>query len=79
MAPVLAQFLPKMGINRNIKRDLLYATSQVQGFNLKNPYLVQGIEHVKDICEHMWKDTLTGHLMKCNLEQLRLEIGENIE
>ena len=79
MAPVLKQFLPKMGINRNIKRDILYATSQVQGFNLKNPFLVQGIKHVKDICENLWKSTLTGHMLTCNLEQLRIELGENID
>lgn len=79
MSPVLAQFLPKMGINRNIKRDILYATSSVQGFNLKNPFLLQGIEHVKDISENLWKETLTGHLLQCNMEQLRLEIGENID
>ena len=79
MSPVLAQFLPKMGINRNIKRDILYATSAVQGFNLRNPYISQGVEHVKDICENLWKETLTGHLLKCNLEQLRIEIGENVD
>ena len=78
MSPVLSQFLPKMGINRNVKRDILYATSAVQGFNLKNPFLIQGIDHIKDICENLWKDTLTGHLLQCNFEQLRLEIGENI-
>lgn len=35
MSPVLRQFLPKMGINRNIKRDILYTLASIQGFNIK--------------------------------------------
>ena len=78
MKPVLKQFLPKMGINRNISRDLLYAPTQVQGFNLKNPYIHQGVIHVRDISEHLWKNSLTGKLLKTTLEQLRIELGLNI-
>ena len=78
MAPVLSQFLPKIGINRHTKRDLLYSTSMVQGMNMKNPYITQGCDHIKDISENLWKRSLTGKLLTCNLEQLRYEIGENI-
>ena len=78
MRPVLKQFLPKIGLNRNFKRDLLYAPAQSQGINLSNPYIHQGVSHIADISEHLWKDTLTGQLMKANLEQLRIEIGDNV-
>ena len=77
MKPVLKQFLPKIGINRNIKRDLLFAPSKLQGLNLKNPFLTQGIAHVKDLCENLWKQTTTGKLMNFNLQQLRIELGTN--
>ena len=77
MKPVLKQFLPKAGINRNVKRDLLYAPSCVQGFNLQDPFITQGVAHIKDIAENVWKDTTTGSLLQCNLEQLRIEIGDN--
>ena len=70
MKPLLKQFLPKAGINRNIKRDLLYAPISVQGFNLKFPFITQGVSHVKDITENLWKQTTTGALIRCNLEQL---------
>ena len=53
MSPVLKHFLPKAGINRNIPRDLLYAPASIQGFDLKDPFIVQGIEHTKDITEHL--------------------------
>ena len=79
MKPVLKQYLPKAGINRNIGRDILYAPLSSQGFNLKNPYLSRGVQHVRDIIEHTWKQTLTGSLMKSNLEQLRIELGCNID
>ena len=77
MTPVLNHFLPKAGVNRNIPRDILYALAEIQGFDLKDPYLVQGIEHTKDISEHLWKKSLTGKLSRCNLEQLRMEMGTN--
>ena len=77
MTPVLQHFLPKAGINRNIARDLLYSPIEIQGFNLHDPYITQGVEHIKDISEHLWKKTLTGKLLRCNLEQLRIEIGTN--
>ena len=77
MAPVLRQFLPKLGLNRNIARDLLYAPQQIQGMDLNNPYILQGINHVCDISDHLWKDDMTGKLFRCNLEQLRIEIGDN--
>ena len=79
MSPVFDQFLPKMGLNRKMKRDILHAPNKVQGLNVNNPYILQGAEHIKDISEHLWKNTLTGKMLRCNLEQLRLEIGENIK
>lgn len=77
MAPILRQFLPKMGINRNFPRDLLYAPKDVQGMDLKNPYILQGVNHICDIADHLWKNDLTGKLLSCNLEQLRIEMGDN--
>ena len=77
MAPVLRSFLPQMGLNRNFPRDLLYSPKEIQGLDVKSPYIVQGIHHVSDIAEHQWKQTLTGKLLQCNLEQLRIEIGDN--
>ena len=77
MSPVLKYFLPKSGLNRNIKRDILYAPLIAQGFDLHDPYIIQGSHHIKDIVEHCWKNTLTGELINSNLEQMRIEIGVN--
>ena len=77
MWPILSNFLPKSGINRNVKQDILYGTLEKQGFGIKNPFLLQGIQHITDLIENTWKSTITAHLLKANLEQLRLEIGTN--
>ena len=77
MKPVFRQFLPKIGINSNIKRELVYFPLNVQGLNITNPYILQGTAHIKDICEHVWKASLTGQLIKTNLKHLRIELGTN--
>ena len=77
MWPILKEFLPRSGMNRNMKRDLIYSSNKFQGLGLKNVYLLQGIAHVSDIIEHSWKRTITGHFIRMCLEALRLEIGVN--
>ena len=57
---------------------MLYALPDSQGMGLRNLYLTQGISHVNEIIEHTWKQSITGHFINISLEQLRLEIGVNI-
>ena len=59
MWPLLQVLLPRAGINRNFKRDILYAPQGVQGLGMKDVYLTQGINHIIDIIDHTWKKTLT--------------------
>ena len=75
---LIKTFLPRTGINRNIKRDVLYGDLEVQGLGIKSLYLTQGLSHIADIIEHTWKQTITGHLIKVCLENLRIELGCNI-
>ena len=77
MWQVIKCFLPKSGINRFIKRDVLYSPASLQGLGLKNLYLMQGIHHVTDLIENVWKDSITGHFQMTSLEFLRLELGIN--
>ena len=78
MWKLLTFFLPKAGINRYVSRAALYAPAEIRGFGLNNPFLTQGISHVGDIAEHLWKATVTGHFIKMSLEYTRLELGLNI-
>ena len=56
MWPLLKHFLPKAGINRYVKREVLYAAHNAQGLNVQNPYLIQGVAHVVYITDHLWKN-----------------------
>ena len=78
MWKLIKEFLPKAGINRYVRRDILFAPVQCQGFGLNDPYITQGAMHVSDIIEHLWKKTVTGHFIRTILEYMRLEIGSNI-
>lgn len=77
MRPILNAFLPKAEINRNFPFAVLYGTIASQGLGLKSLYLTQGITHVMDIMEQVWKGTTTGHFMHISMEYLRLELGIN--
>ena len=72
-------FLPRTGIKRYIKRDILYACPEVTGLGIKSLYLTQGISHVTELIEHQWKNSITGYFQMMTLECLRLELGLNIE
>ena len=75
---LLQAFLPKLGINRYMKRDVVYGGKSQQGLGIKNLFISQGLTHVNDLIEHVWKNTITGHLIISSLENLRLELGCNI-
>ena len=78
MWPMLKNFLPKSGINRHIRREVLYALPSSQGLGLKNLYINQGVQHVNEIIEHCWKNNMTGHFIQTSLEYMRLELGMDI-
>ena len=77
MWEIIKGFLPKSGINRYIKRDVLFAPPALQGLGMKNLYVMQGIHHVADLVENVWKNSITGHFQLTSLEFLRLELGVN--
>jgi hypothetical protein len=58
---------------------MLYGPIKRQGLGLKDPYILQGLYHIRDMQEHLWKQTTTGQFYKISLEQLRLELGSNID
>ena len=77
MRPILNAFLPKAQLNRHFPFAVLYGTISSQGMGLKSLYLTQGITHVLDIMEQVWKGSTTGQFLTISLEYLRLELGLN--
>ena len=76
---ILEQFLPRSGINRYICHDILYAPVKLQGLGLKDLHISQGLHHVCNIIEHIWKSNITGQFIVSSLEYLQLEIGTNVK
>jgi hypothetical protein len=76
MAPVLEAGLPTSGICRAFPRDLVYGPLKYQGLALPNLHTVQGIENILTVMEFGYNmKTLTGQLLKGNVEALQLELG----
>ena len=78
MWKIIKAFLPRAGINAYIRRDVIFAPVECQGLGLNDIYITQGVGHVKEIIEHSWTNTVTGYFITTILEQIRLELGLNI-
>ena len=75
MTPILDAALPRANIAARFARASLYGPIQYQGLGLHNPYISQGIRHIKDIVEQQWKNTVTGQLIQGTIESAQLESG----
>ena len=45
----------------------------------RNHNILQGLSHVCNIVEYLWKNSITGHFITSSLEHLRIELGMNIQ
>ena len=68
-------FTPKIGFNRNMKRDVTYAPRCYGGLGLTHGYVKQGAKVIFHILTHLrWKEDL-GTLMLAILSQIQLLSG----
>ena len=75
MDPILKAALPRSNIVNNFARAILYGPVQYQGMGLHDPYVTQGIRHVKDIVDQQWKTSVSGDLITGAIEAAQLEAG----
>ena len=75
MDPVLKAALPRANIVQNFARAVLYGPVQYQGMGLHDPYISQGIRHIKDIVDQQWKKTMSGNIITTSIEAAQLEAG----
>ena len=62
-APALGQGIAASGIVRSLHRSIVHGDNKFQGLGLRQPYLLQGIEHIKIMLTHWEGTTLTGKLL----------------
>ena len=75
MAPVLHGGLSKMGVCKNMPRDLVYGPLKYQGLGIPNLYTTQGLSHIVTVLTHCWRGTETGKLIQTSVEIAKVEAG----
>ena len=60
---------------RSFPRALAYAPKKYQGLGITNLYVKQASKHIQKILKFGKSSTLTGQLIRCTVEQLKLETG----
>jgi hypothetical protein len=67
--------LPKMGINRNTKREVLFGTTKYGGLGLTHVAAVQGYGQLQYLLGHLRSDDTSGTLHQMLMEFIQLECG----
>jgi hypothetical protein len=76
MAPLLAQGLPRIGVVRSLKRDVVYGPVRYHGLGISCLFTFQMTEHIVRILKYgTATNHLTGQLIRHTLEATKLEIG----
>ncbi len=75
MAPLLLANLPRSGIVRSFPRQVVYGPKKYHGLGLRHPWVVQTIRHFQVLWTEWHKPSMTGKLLRSNMEQLRMEVG----
>jgi hypothetical protein len=64
-----------MGVCHNFPRALVYSSLKYAGLGIQHLHTIQEITRLKDILQHNYANTITGHLYRTSLEYLILELG----
>ena len=67
MAPVISGVLSNMGICRSMARSLVYGPTKNQGLGINKLFTTQGILHVREMTNHIWRKTETGKLLQTSI------------
>jgi hypothetical protein len=67
--------LPKMGINRNTKREVVFGTTKYSGLGLAHLAAVQGYGQLQYLLGHFMSDDTSGTLYRILMEFTQLEYG----
>jgi hypothetical protein len=73
--PVVNAILPKMGINRNKARTVVFGTSKYEGLGLDHLYALQGFAKSQYLVGSLGTQDTTGDLYQMLLEYTQLECG----
>lgn len=69
--------LPKIGLNRNMPKVLLFAPMSLGGYELHDLYCEQITQHIIKHIQHTWRMDNVGRAIKCNINALSVILGSN--
>jgi hypothetical protein len=75
MTILLRALLPKLNINRNTARSIVYGPSSLSGLNLPHIFTVQGIDKLHLFLGHLRLGDRAGDLLHINLSYIQLVTG----
>lgn len=75
VGPLYHRILPSLGANRNFPKVFRHGPPELQGLDMPQPDVEQGIYHITAIMEHGVIDGLLGETQRTALEQTQLEVG----
>jgi hypothetical protein len=73
--PVVNAILPKLGVNRNTARTVVFGTSKYGGLGLDHLAAVQGFAQLQYLIGSLRTQDTTGDLYQILLEYTQLECG----
>jgi hypothetical protein len=73
--PPVNAILPKIGINRNTKREVVFGTTKYGGLGLVHLAAVQGYGQLQYLLVHLRSDDTSGTLYRILMEFTQLECG----
>jgi len=75
MRPIIRAGLSGSGTMNSLPRILVNAPIMYHGYALPELYVEQGILHIQKIMKFCNSKALTGELLRCSVEQHKLELG----
>ncbi|MFO0446266.1 MAG: hypothetical protein ACK51L_01245, partial [bacterium] len=75
MSKILMALLPKLHVNRNTARSIVFGVEKYGGLGLPNLYIVQGVDKLKLFLGHLRIQDRTGNLIHIDMSYIQLLTG----
>jgi hypothetical protein len=73
--PVICATLNKMGINRNVSRNIVFGPKSLGGLEIHHLYTLQGNKQLQYFMVHITCNSINGNLMRICMEHTQLKVG----
>ena len=75
MSPILSVALPQSQVCRTFPRDVVYGPKSLMGLGKTDLHVRQGTSQISVLHQYLQTDTITGELLRSNIEALKIHLG----